>query len=773
MSITFGSVGDIIAVGQIAYALAQALKDSSGSGREYQGLVKELQTFDQALLQVVALWQNYENSPELEALGKTTKEAIEDWRDTLLAFRLKVDKKYGASLCTGGSGNWLKDASKKVAWLKEKEDVLELRRKLQSASDVLTLLILTAMGKSNRLDSTAQEVRVELVYSLLQESVKRAEEQMTQLKLMNEKLESQARTSNMILSTVKSGVTKLTQVHAISVDMRNDLSLLQSHILAQHATPRGLGTHWQQEPVTLEDALGFMVPIPLELVNSWEMFDLILAKRFEKHPGHIKVQHKEFVIEEGSSGKEVSRMTDWSMCFRPGQKVDMSVVFQERSADSNHCPRCKTRSELSSEVRIQCASCNMWFQRITEVEESDGNHDVPDIPRKHFRVPQRACGPVLSPADFKRVRMLRKLLIASHMMARGEMGKEVAKKKEHFKFEAPSLEPTSTSNPSPKSPNTFVPWSPRSASYLTKHRKTTSRTRTADEDGGSRFSGKPVIGTLLGAAAGAAFAYAMVRSESPEPRQQDTSSSFRQSPSPVTDDAQKSAGAKIIISPPDSEQNSSDDAHDEDTEVQRGQPLEHLAELQTAIRVIEQHRESSANQTAEEFVDANEGTGQESDGWSTVKPRKDFGEEDAERFNSRMGFDQHLHAPSPFNYSLFNFGGYSGTDENSTGSYDFLPPPSFDEPRPAKTGSILRRDQRQEREPEWMDQAAEDEPEWMDQAAEDEPEWMDQAAEDEPEWMDQAAEDESPMHTYEEFQDWKKRILAAEAKQRSEIQGPL
>jgi hypothetical protein len=52
MSITFGSVGDIIAVGQIAYALAQALKDSSGSGREYQGLVKELQTFDQALLQV-------------------------------------------------------------------------------------------------------------------------------------------------------------------------------------------------------------------------------------------------------------------------------------------------------------------------------------------------------------------------------------------------------------------------------------------------------------------------------------------------------------------------------------------------------------------------------------------------------------------------------------------------------------------------------------------------------------------------------------------------
>lgn len=50
--ITFGSVGDIIAVGQIVWALAQALSNSRGSAKEYQGLVKELQMFDQALLQV-------------------------------------------------------------------------------------------------------------------------------------------------------------------------------------------------------------------------------------------------------------------------------------------------------------------------------------------------------------------------------------------------------------------------------------------------------------------------------------------------------------------------------------------------------------------------------------------------------------------------------------------------------------------------------------------------------------------------------------------------
>jgi hypothetical protein len=50
--ITFGSVGDIIAVGQIAWALAKALTDSRGAAKEYQSLIKELNSFDQALLQV-------------------------------------------------------------------------------------------------------------------------------------------------------------------------------------------------------------------------------------------------------------------------------------------------------------------------------------------------------------------------------------------------------------------------------------------------------------------------------------------------------------------------------------------------------------------------------------------------------------------------------------------------------------------------------------------------------------------------------------------------
>jgi hypothetical protein len=101
---------------------------------------------------------------------------VKDWRDTLLAFRVKVNKKYETSLGIGGSGNWIKDAGKKVVWLKEKEDMLDLRRKLGLANDTITMMTLAAMGfvaillcwilmltcsrKSNRLAESTMAFRV-------------------------------------------------------------------------------------------------------------------------------------------------------------------------------------------------------------------------------------------------------------------------------------------------------------------------------------------------------------------------------------------------------------------------------------------------------------------------------------------------------------------------------------------------------------------------------------------------------------------------------------
>lgn len=83
------------------------------------------------------------------------------------------------------------------------------------------------------------------------------------------------------------------------------------------------------------------------------MLDTILLKRFEKRPGHQKILKGEFAIEEGTTGRDVTREHEFCMCFRPGQKIDMSMVFSDLDANSNHCPRCGTRSEALAETRTQ------------------------------------------------------------------------------------------------------------------------------------------------------------------------------------------------------------------------------------------------------------------------------------------------------------------------------------------------------------------------------------------------------------------------------------
>lgn len=48
----FGSLGDIIAICQIAWQLGKALDDGRGSAKEYQELRKDLRVFTEVLMQV-------------------------------------------------------------------------------------------------------------------------------------------------------------------------------------------------------------------------------------------------------------------------------------------------------------------------------------------------------------------------------------------------------------------------------------------------------------------------------------------------------------------------------------------------------------------------------------------------------------------------------------------------------------------------------------------------------------------------------------------------
>lgn len=119
---------------------------------------------------------------------------------------------------------------------------------------------------------------------------------------------------------------------------------------------------------------------------------------------------------------------------------------------------------------------------------------------------------------------------------------------------------------------------PRSASYLTKHRRTPSLTASPSPSVHGHSLDLTPPGTsddLQGMIA------------------KHNASSVRQSPPPVTDGRSMPAGA--IISPPDSQTSSEDEGASGEN---RGRQIENLKELKDAISAIPQHRQSSPNRNS-------------------------------------------------------------------------------------------------------------------------------------------------------------------------------
>jgi len=69
--------------------------------------------------------------------------------------------------------------------------------------------MLTRNRKSHKLAEGEIKFRVSVVYRMLEDARKRAEEQAAQLKAIDEKIEVQSKTSDLILSNVKSGIVSL------------------------------------------------------------------------------------------------------------------------------------------------------------------------------------------------------------------------------------------------------------------------------------------------------------------------------------------------------------------------------------------------------------------------------------------------------------------------------------------------------------------------------------------------------------------------------------
>ncbi|KAL9076327.1 MAG: hypothetical protein Q9161_001043 [Pseudevernia consocians] len=338
MPITFGSVGDIISLSLLIKDLVKSLDNSRGSSADYQAVIRELWSLDHALLEVEALIRSCEQTVQLNALNATVNQCAEQCRKCVADFHEHV-RKFGRSLQPGGSGSRIRDTAAKVRWqISEKEDLAKFRAEIHAHCFSINML-LTTTGVFNPWS------RYALVYGEDMVSV-------------DEYLDN-----------------RWICIHELTVRMvcRNiNLSTYQATMSLQTSIPAQLERFWTQEPATLEDALGRVTPTHLEFLDCWEAFEAVLEVRFRQLPGHRKVQRKEYTLLANSSKKDIGPSLAFTRCFLPGQRIHMSMMFDNGSKGLDSCPGCKLATSGSEEeFDSQVQWCKMWYRQVMETSATE------------------------------------------------------------------------------------------------------------------------------------------------------------------------------------------------------------------------------------------------------------------------------------------------------------------------------------------------------------------------------------------------------------------
>ena len=176
-----------------------------------------------------------------------------------------------------------------------------------------------------------------------------------------------------------------------------------------------------------------------------------------------------------------------------------------------------------------------------------------------------------------------------------------------------------------------------------------------------------------------------------------------------------------------------------------------------------------------------DGGEQESEGWSTVKPRKSFGHEGAERFHGRMGgnFRDDRRQPrerddreAPRERTLRPFDSFTREKDNEesearprNGLNRNKSEPWFKEPNETQTHMPEKRE-RIDKAKSWRDREYK-EPEPVDDRTSGRMHtgrWgrdRDQRVEREPEWLDEPLEEQHEAHTQQDFQKWMEEMKKA------------
>ncbi|KID65919.1 hypothetical protein MAN_05578, partial [Metarhizium hybridum] len=433
VALTFGSLGDIIQLCQLAIQLGRAVgvgcgAAGGGSTREYQHLRHDLDVL------VVATYQQHELSPCLQVLDDVSKSVVDECASLIQDTLQHLRSRYRGSLGAEGSGNKIRDIVKRIEWsVRETQRLEKLREKLREGVQRLSLLTGLAAEKSARVDNATVLARIDEVQRLASQARSgqgeilaflkkhraanedQGHKQIEKLGEVSRQLDVQEKGGRAILAVAKDAFRGIIEVKKLLAQVSEnviDLQVVASNSICIRPLDSTRGV-----PVILEDALGRSLEIPAQWIDTleWEVLNGLLAGYFKGHKGHDMVQRQDYALEEGTTGRDLNTSLPLRRSLRRGMKINMSMIFYGTEVVVGACPRCHTVADAPEDVNVQCQTddCGMWFRMqkqavkacglASTTEEGDGASSETLVGGEATAV---TSIPV-EPGDFQRVRLLR------------------------------------------------------------------------------------------------------------------------------------------------------------------------------------------------------------------------------------------------------------------------------------------------------------------------------------------------------------------------------
>ncbi|KAL5329642.1 hypothetical protein ACEPPN_003157 [Leptodophora sp. 'Broadleaf-Isolate-01'] len=343
---SFGfSVGDFIAGAKLIKDIITAL--NGAPELEHRGLELELYGLERALDELGHLEPGFGQEADVDSV----KEAALLCRYPLEEFREKLNRYRVWS--QGGERNRmqvLQGLGRKVQWtLSMPDEIQRLRAYIAAHVGSLNMRLLTLGLTSMAISERESRMREIELFNMLERQALSTSQNSTQSGLIYK----------LIVQTV---IPQLQNIAGIARKvLLSNLQILA--YVTDRKSPRVDSKYtWFQQPLRFEDAVGRVVPIPVEY--GWSTAEAVVRGQFSSGPGHDKVFAGEYEIFYTEDSSKLVTKDTWQL-LRPGTYITMAMVIGKYvEIPENLCPKlgCASRDFVKVQAGgSTCSRCHTWF----------------------------------------------------------------------------------------------------------------------------------------------------------------------------------------------------------------------------------------------------------------------------------------------------------------------------------------------------------------------------------------------------------------------------